>query len=305
MYSQAKIGIVGGGAVGLVYAACLADVGIRVAVKTHSQEQADKIKINGINLLQNKVEEQVKNIDASADPSILADCVAIVVAVKSYDTEAIAKEISPFLKRDAEVVSLQNGLQAADILRANIQDAKRIFAGVTYIGGIRKDDRTVELGNNRKTVLDSRAKKLIEALDKTRYKVEVATNIEQAVWGKMVLNNGQNALSAVTNLSLGEMLQSEYCLDIARRLLAEFEKAANAEGIIFDYDLMDKLKDNWKMSNFYPSMWQDLHKGSRTEIDAINGAVSTIGKKHGIATPYNDMITSLIKIQEARVKKSK
>ena len=45
-------------------------------------------------------------------------------------------------------------------------------------------------------------------------------------------------------------------------------------------------------------MWQDLHTGKQTEIDAINGAISELGKKHGILTPYNDMIVSLVKTFE-------
>ena len=115
----------------------------------------------------------------------------------------------------------------------------------------------------------------------------------------MVLNTGQNALSAVTNLSARQMLKSEPCLEIASRLLDEFEQVARVEGLTFDGTLLDKLKTNWRGGDdFHPSMWQDLYKGNRTEIDAINGAISILGKKHRIATPYNDMITALIKAIE-------
>ncbi len=67
-----------------------------------------------------------------------------------------------------------------------------------------------------------------------------------------------------------------------------------SEGVTFDYDLMEKLRDNWRGSPFYPSMWQDLHHGRRTEIDAINGAICKLGKKNNIATPYNDQIVKEI-----------
>ena len=82
-----------------------------------------------------------------------------------------------------------------------------------------------------------------------------------------------------------------------------YKKVAEAEGLRFDYDLMDKLKDNWRGSTFYPSMWQDLHNGRKTEIDAINGAICKLGKKHGIPTPYNDELVSEIKTLETKLAK--
>ena len=292
-----KVCIVGGGAVGLTYAALLVKT-VDVLVKTRRKDHANTILANGISLFQDGVEEKFTGLEASANASALQDCDAVIVTVKSYDTESVAKEIANFIKPDAEILSLQNGLQAFDILRTGIEDPNRVFAGVTYIGGIRIDDRSVTLGNNRRVIVDSNATELIKALSSIKYKVESSTDIKQAVWEKMVLNNAQNALSAVTNLSFGEMLESPYCLDIARHLLAEFEQVAKAEGISFDYSLMEKVKDNWKMSDFHPSMWQDIHNGNRTEIDAINGAIRKLGEKHGISTPYNSMMTSLIKILE-------
>jgi len=93
------------------------------------------------------------------------------------------------------------------------------------------------------------------------------------------------------------MGSSEECLKIINSLIQEFEQVAKGEGVSFSYLLLDKLKDNWQMPH-HPSMWYDLQNKKRTEIDAINGAISKLGKKHNIATPCNDMITSLIRIIE-------
>jgi len=296
---QYKIAVVGGGAVGLTFAAQLAGTA-HVLVKTRSPKQAAILKAQGICLVYHDGNKKdFTGIDASPDPAALADCDAIIITVKSYDTEVVAKEIANFLKPDAEVLSLQNGLQAFDVLRTVLPNPQRVFAGVTYIGGTRLDERTVKLGNNRKVLVDSKAVKLVGALSHGEYPVEPSNNIQQAVWDKLVLNVAQNALSAVTNLNLGQMLASAECLDIAEHLLNELEQVAKAEGITFDYSLLDALKDNWQMSSFYPSMWQDLHNGNRTEIDAINGAIGKLGKQYNVATPYNDMITALVKVMES------
>lgn len=298
-----KIGIVGGGAVGLTFAAFLADKA-SVIVKTRRKEQAEQIRAKGVNLTErykatpDKKEELINGIDATANFADLADCNGVIITVKSYDTEEVVKELSTVLKTDTEVITLQNGLQAFEVLKTNIKNPDRVFAGVTYIGVTRLDDRSVSFGYNLRTIVDSHATILVHVLQSTRFEFESSTNITQAIWDKMVLNTGQNALGAITNLMLGEMGASEECLNIAQKMLNEVKQVAKAEGISFNYSLMDKLRDNWKMSKHHPSMWQDLQLKKKTEIDAINGAISALGKKHGIATPYNDMITSLIKIIE-------
>lgn len=293
-----KIGIVGGGAVGLTYAAFLAPVA-NVVIKTRGQAQADGINEKGITLTLAGETEDVTGITASVEMAALKDCDAIVIALKSYDTENTAKELTKVIRHDTPVVSLQNGLQAIETLKKTMDNPDRVFAGVTYIGAKRSDERSVGLGVNRRTVIDSKAGPVLETFAKSRFGVEASDNIRQAVWDKMVLNNGQNALSAATNLSVKQMLETPECISIASELLNELQAVGEAEGLVFDYTPLDKLKDNWSSGlDFYPSMWQDLHAGKRTEIDAINGAISKLGKVHDVATPYNDMMTSLIKVLE-------
>lgn len=293
------VGIVGGGAVGLAYAALLSEV-TKVIVKTRRQDQADRIQADGISLTIEGTPEQASGVDASPDAVTLAACDAVLITVKSYDTTQVTEEISSALKPDAVVVSLQNGMQALPILRANLVNPARVFGGVTYVGATRKDENGVTLGNNRRTVIDYNASILVDVIGKSRFGVEASPDISQAIWDKMVLNTGQNALGAITDLTLGEMLESEHCLEVAEKLLAEFQAVAKAEGITFDYSPMEKLRDNWKNSTFHPSMWQDLQRGNKTEIDAINGAISELGVKHKVPTPYNDMVVSLVKVAESR-----
>lgn len=291
-----KIGIIGGGGVGLTYAAMLSEVA-DVIVKTRRPEQANVINADGIRFLprDNAVtKETFRKARASAGWEDLATCDAVIIAVKSYDTAAVVRELTTAIGPQAIVLTLQNGLEAFPILKERVSHPERVFAGVTTIGARREDDRSVLIGDNRKTVIDSRAGKLAAVMQSMRFPAEVSDHIQQAVWDKMVLNTGQNALSAVTNRHVGQMLASPDCLAVAERLLGELKQVGEAEGFTFDYDLMDKLRGNWVNSSFYPSMWQDLHYGRRTEIDAINGAISRLGRQHHIPTPYNDMMTSLV-----------
>src|SRR2546430_5959748 len=269
-----KIGIIGGGAVGLPYACLLADVA-DILIIAHGKTQAESIRSNGLRLTRSNKTTDIQGVDASADMASLASRDVVIVAVKSYDTESIAKELAEVLHDDTPVVSLQNGLQAYDLLERVLPNPDRVFAGITYVGARRVDGHSVSLGQFTRTVLDAKLVGLVEVLQAAGCQVEASTNIRQAMWDKMVLNNGQNALSAVTDMSVRQMLASESCLEIASHLLDEFAEVAHAEGLTFDGSLMNKLKANWGGGDdFHPSMWQDLQAGKRTEIDAINGAVS-------------------------------
>ena len=297
------VGIIGGGAVGLTFAALLAD-SANIIIKTRSQNQAEEIKSRGIYLterLTNGKEKQeiISGIDATSDASKFTECDAVIITVKSYDTESVAKEFSSVFKDITEIITVQNGLLAYDLLKKNIKNPEQIFAGVAYIGSARLNDYRVSVGDNLRIVLDAKATITGRILQASRFEFESTNEIKQAVWEKVAINAAQNALGAITGLTLGEMGESEECLEIGFTLLKEFEEVANAEGVSFPYSLQDKLIKNWEMSH-HPSMWQDLQNKKRTEIDAINGAISFLGKKHGIATPYNDMMTSLIKVLEKK-----
>jgi ketopantoate reductase len=96
------IGIIGGGSVGLTFAAFLAD-SANIIIKTRSKEQAEEIKTKGLSLthktkigaLEKKI---IVGIDATSDASNLVECDAVIVTVKSYDIEPVAKDSQAFLK---------------------------------------------------------------------------------------------------------------------------------------------------------------------------------------------------------------
>lgn len=296
--TKIKVGIVGSGGVGLTCAAFMSSTSGTV-VKTRRAEQANSLNVNGITLRRHGGEQEtVSEFTASHTPDILSDCDVIFITVKSYDSQSVADEISDYLKTDAEVISLQNGIEAVPVLKAALPHPSRVFAGVTWVGATRVDDTTVQLGTLTTTVVDPEATRATAVLASSEYKSNMSAPIEQYIWDKLALNVGQNALGATTGFNLLQLGESSHCIEIATHLLDEFEKVANAEGISFEDPLIDKLLGNWKDSPHRPSMLQDFEAGKRTEIDALNGAIVKLGIKHNIPTPYNAMITELIKAIE-------
>lgn len=300
MSDTPTIGIVGAGAVGLSYAYFLAGAAT-VVLKTRAGQQADSINEQGLQVTRQGEARPVTHPRATANFADLGGCDLVIVAVKSYDTQAVAQELDQVVRPDAQIVSLQNGLEGFAALRAGMSHPGRVFAAVTYIGASRSDQRSVILGQSHRTVVDQQATVLVNALQQTSFKPEPTANIRQAIWDKAALNTAQNALSAITDLTVQQMLATQACLEVAGHILEEFQQVATAEGITFQDSLLERVQKNWAGGDdFYPSMWQDLHKGNRTEIDALNGAIAALGQKHNIATPYNAMITNLIKARESQ-----
>src|SRR5258708_1598729 len=126
-----------------------------------------------------------------------------------------------------------------------------------------------------RAVADAKATVLGKVLQASLFDFKATNEAKHAVWDKMLMNTAQNALGAITGLTMLEMGNSEECWKIMNTLVQEFEQVAKAVGVTFTYSLTDKLRENLLMSH-HPSMWQDLQNKKRTEIDAINGAISKL-----------------------------
>ena len=113
---------------------------------------------------------------------------------------------------------------------------------------------------------------------------------------KLFINLAINAFTYITLTPMGFIGQNEYALNIIEKIILEAAQVAKADGCDFDgkkeFENVIKIAAAHKMG--YSSMTQDRKKNSRTEIDAINGAVVNLAKIYNLKTPYNEMITDLV-----------
>lgn len=124
------------------------------------------------------------------------------------------------------------------------------------------------------------------------------------VWGKIIYNSALNSLGAILEVNYGKLAEVEHSRKLMESVIREIflvlERIGqemlwpNSEAYIKDF--YEKLVPPTAMH--HPSMPQDIQRGRRTEIDALNGAVVEMGKKYGVNTPVNDIIVSLVKAKE-------
>ena len=264
-----------------------------------------------------------------------------LVAVKSYDTAWATALIAPYLSPEGFVVSLQNCLNEETIAgvvgwgRTVGVVASMISVDLYEAGRIR---RTVAKGGDKHTVfrvgephgrVTRRVEELAEWLggvDSTK----ATTNLWGERWTKLVQNGMGNGVTAATGLTSGDCLRNDrirgfqirlggeairvgqalgYQLEKVRGIdaerlarAAEGDRAALAE---VEALLIPKAGANPRGDIQRPSMAQDILKGRRTEIDAMNGFIAVKGAEVGVAAPSHTKLTEIVtKVERGELKAS-
>jgi 2-dehydropantoate 2-reductase len=294
-----KIAVMGAGAVGCYYGGMLARAGHEVVLIARPQH-ALAVEQDGLRMETKAFDEQVR-LAASSDASAVRGAKLVLFCVKSTDTESAGAQMLPHLAPDALILTLQNGVDNADRLRT-VLPQHEVAAAVVYVatemagpGHVRHHGRG-ELVIEPSSASETVARMLIAAGVPT----EVSGNARGALWAKLILNCAYNAVSAITQLPYGKMVEGEGVRDAMRDVVAECLAVAKAEGVIVPADMLtavDKLAAS--MPSQYASTAQDLARGKRTEIDYLNGLIVRRGGALGIATPANRVLWALVKLMAA------
>jgi 2-dehydropantoate 2-reductase len=134
----------------------------------------------------------------------------------------------------------------------------------------------------------------------------ISENIEGDLWAKLILNAGLNPISAIAHAPYGETVAIPEARELVRQLVTECVAVARAGGVLLpatDYvDMVWRFAE--KVGRVYASTAQDLERGKRTEIDALNGFVVRRGAELGVPTPVNQALVALIKLRERQAASS-
>ena len=288
----------GAGAVGCYYGGMLARAGHDVTL-IGRPNHVDAIQRDGLLLDTQSFKEQVR-LQASTEPSAVAGATLVLFCVKSTDTESAAAAIRPHLLPGALVLSLQNGVDNAVRLQAALP-AQEVAASVVYVAtempgpGHVKHNGRGELVIAASTTTADAAALLVAAGVPT----DISSNVEGALWAKLILNCAYNALSAITQQPYGQLVQGEGVQDVIRDLVNECLAVAQADGITVPGDVWQAVERIAQtMPQQLSSTAQDLARAKRSEIDHLNGYVLRRGEALGVATPVNQVLHTLVKLLE-------
>jgi 2-dehydropantoate 2-reductase len=208
-------------------------------------------------------------------------------------------------------MSLQNGLGHEDIL-ADVVGRARVMAGKTYVGGVLLEPGVVISGTRGKETLigeldghvSSRAERIAQAFNRAGLATTVSADIMATMWDKLLVNVATGALSGITGLAYGDLYAAPAVRECALAAVQEAMTVARAAGVNI---ATARAEDAWIKAaaglppEFKASMLQSLEKGTRTEVDFINGAVVRKGRDLGVPTPVNGTLVACIKGIEQRM----
>ena len=293
----------GAGAVGCYFGGMLARAGHPVTLIARPQH-VQAIMRDGMRLQTTTFDEHL-HLGASSEASAVQGANLVLFCVKSTDTESAGTLIRPHLAPDALVLCLQNGVDNADRL-LTVLPQHAVAAAVVYVATEMAGPGHVQHHGRGELVIEPATSSALsseavaQALMAAGVPAEVSSNVRGALWAKLILNCAYNAVSAITQLPYGKTVAGVGVPDVMRDVVAECLAVAQAEGVQIPGDVHAAVaRLAGSMPNQYSSTAQDLARGKRTEIDYLNGLIVRRGEAHGIATPANRVLWSLVKLLES------
>lgn len=234
-----------------------------------------------------------------------------LLTVKSYDTGKALEDLEPVLEGQRGIISLQNGL-------GNLEAIERFAPGKAVGGRVIFGARTLEPGSVEVTVCaddvllgpppggPDGVPEVVKAFSRAGIPCRFETGIRSFIWDKVLYNVCLNALATLLGTDYGHVGGDENAWKIIKMLVEESYRVARAERVEpvspNAEDYLRRLSEELlpPTREHRSSMQEDVAMGRRTEIDALNGAVWALGRKNGIPTPANEILTRLVHFLEAR-----
>ena len=291
------IAVMGAGAVGCYYGAMLARAGNPVTLIARPGH-VEAVQRAGLRLQTSSSDEFIK-LKASTGPNAVRGAELVLFSVKSTDTEIAGKAMAPFLGSDTAILTLQNGVDNAERLAATL--GREVIPAVVYVavemagaGHVRHHGRG-ELMIGRASASDA----IVAAFAGAGVKVEISDNVMGALWAKLIVNCAYNALSAITQLPYGRLVQNAGVPAIMNDVVDECLALARASGVTVPGDMHETVRRIAQtMPAQYSSTAQDLARKKRTEIEHLNGFVVRKGEALGVPTPVNRTLLALVQTLE-------
>jgi 2-dehydropantoate 2-reductase len=304
-----KICIVGTGAMGSVYAGLLSAAGNEIWAVDRWADHVEAIRKNGLKI-DGKSGDRTVSINATTDITEVGSCDLVIIATKAMDVAQAAESTKALLGQNTDVLTIQNGLGSFEKV-ASILGTKRVMVGIS--GGFGASIEApghvhhcgmefVHLGELNDPATP-RLEKVATVWRNAGFNVTNRDDVYQLIWEKLICNVCFSGTCAITEMTIGETIADENAWQVASGCATEAFNVAKARGIKIDLDDHVAYVRNFgsKIPDARPSMLLDLMEGRPSEIDFINGAITVEGEKLGVPTPFNTVVSALVRAKERRL----
>ncbi len=317
-----RIGVFGAGSIGCYVGGRLAAQGADVVLvgRPRMKDEVDRFGLTAIDGAARDgttVSLGPGAIRYVVEPSELTDRDVVLVCVKSGQTSDAGEELARTLPRDRRilVVSLQNGVRNAEVLRERLPDHP-VLGGIVGFNVMSKGHGVFRRATTGPLAIeaspDARVAPLVRALERAGFEVELATDIHGKQWSKLVMNLN-NAVSALTDAPTQELLFDPGYRRILAALMSEALDVLRAARVrparlgplpVRAFPLVLRLPGPLLRAvarlqiaidpEARSSMWEDLTRGRLTEVEQLNGEIVRLARASGTRAPLNERIVELV-----------
>ena len=300
-----RIAVVGAGAVGGYFGGLLARAGAPVIM---IGRRAFVEAANQGGLVLDTLQFQVKvRVEASTELAAVDGAEVVLFCVKTTDNAPTARAIAPLLAKGALVLSMQNGVDNAEQIRAAA--AIEALPSVVYVAAsVPEAGRVKHVGRGDLVVgpKNPKTERIAALFSRAHIPCRISENIEGELWLKLLCNCALNAISALGNSRYGEIAKSHDAKKLMEQIVDEVLAVARAARMVLPgvHDrasgMAEAMEIATQMADAFSSTAQDLSRGRPTEIDALNGYIARRGAELGVPVPVNHALFTLVKLAEQK-----
>lgn len=285
----------------------LAQTGHAVTLIDVHEPSIVQINTKGLQITDKEGNTDTIQVEATSQPERVGIVDVAIVFVKCFHTEAAVKKAMPCIGPHTIVLSLQNGWGNGPLI-SELLGPERVRLGVTYISGttlglgqVKQAGNPIAFIGNPNGPADPILNELAKAFNAFGLQTTVSDNIVRDIYAKLALNVCTLPTSGILQFQAHMLVEHDSMEKLMAALLHEMVAVAKAQGVPLDFDerwtaITTVLKNAVGGKS---SMYQDIEARRQTEIDVINGAIVSMGKKMGIPTPYNDAMAWMVKSLQA------
>ena len=287
-----KVAVMGAGAVGGYFGGVLARFGEDVTL-IEMGEYLEAIRSGGLRLSTNWGDFTV-NPRATPNPAEVGPVDLVLYTVKTYSGGVVLPFIRPIVGPETTILTVQNGVTSYSRI-AEVYGAERVLPGAAYIevgrleaGHVRQTGPTarIEFGEMNGEVTP-RVEAVAELFSKEGIQVQISTDIESALWTKLVSVGSIGTVMAVTRAPLSDVFEGPEGERTVQTVMEEIVAVGTAKGVRFAPDVVDAhmASARAEVEAYQASLQQDLLAGRPLEIDDILGAAVRDGREIGVPVP--------------------
>lgn len=298
-----RIAVMGTGGTGGYFGGLLARAGEEVTFIARGAH-LEAMRKNGLAIKSVLAGDFIIPAKATADPGDIGTVDFVLFCVKSYDNAAAIDRIRPLIGSETIVLSVQNGIDNEEQI-GKVVGPEHIVGCVSYVSSTIESPGVInQTAGPGKIVLgemkggkSTRTGSLQRTLQNAGIAAELHSDIKVALWQKFITICGANGITALTRLTMGEILACEETSHLLKGTMEEVEAVGQATGTRLPQGCVGQSMAFFSTlePSMRGSMYYDLAGARRLELDVLNGAVLRLGREHGIPIPINFAIYAALK----------